>query len=50
MGHQPTLGEAAALVMAGAPQPWSIRKGAAWWLRSTDSGVVVVTVRTPDDV
>jgi phosphohistidine phosphatase len=50
VGHQPTLDEAAALVMAGAPQPWSIRKGAVWWLRSTDSGVVVVTVRTPDEV
>ena len=50
VGHQPTLGEAAALMMAGAPQPWSMRKGAVWWLRSTDSGVVLVTVRTPDDV
>jgi phosphohistidine phosphatase len=50
VGHQPTLGEAAAVVMAGEPQRWSIRKGAVWWLRSTDEGVHLVTVRSPDDV
>jgi phosphohistidine phosphatase len=50
VGHQPTLGEAAARVMAGAPQPWSMKKGALWWLRSGDDGVLLVTVRSPDDV
>jgi phosphohistidine phosphatase len=50
VGHQPTLGEAAALVMAGSPQRWSIRKGGVWWLRSSDTGVLLVTVRAPDDV
>lgn len=32
VGHQPTLGEAAARLLAGDEQPWSIRKGAVWWI------------------
>jgi phosphohistidine phosphatase len=31
VGHQPALGEAAALLMTGKPHYWSIKKGAAWW-------------------
>jgi len=31
VGHQPTLGQAAALIMSGKPLPWTIRKGAIWW-------------------
>ena len=50
VGHQPTLGEAAARVMTGVPQLWAIKKGAVWWLRSGDDGVQLVTVRSPDDV
>ena len=30
-GHQPALGEAAALLMTGKPHYWSIKKGAVWW-------------------
>lgn len=56
VGHQPTLGQLAAYLMAGpsaleAP-PWSIRKGALWWLRHRAregaADVTLVTVRTPD--
>jgi phosphohistidine phosphatase len=32
VGHQPTLGQVAGLLIAGAPQSWSIRKGNAWWI------------------
>ena len=32
VGHQPALGMAAALLIAGEPMPWSIKKGAIWWL------------------
>ena len=32
VGHQPTLGEAAALVLTGAKQGWSLKKGAIVWL------------------
>lgn len=31
VGHQPWLGELAALLMTGHPEYWSIKKGAVWW-------------------
>ncbi len=31
VGHQPTLGEVAALLMSGDPGQWTIRKGSIWW-------------------
>lgn len=33
VGHQPALGLTAAYLLAGIVQPWSVRKGAVWWLR-----------------
>jgi len=36
VGHQPTLGLAAAYLLSGQPQAWTIRKGAAWWLRARE--------------
>lgn len=35
VGHQPTLGQLAALLLCGQPQPWSVKKGAIWWLSAT---------------
>jgi phosphohistidine phosphatase len=32
IGHQPTLGAAAALALTGSEIHWSIKKGAIWWL------------------
>jgi phosphohistidine phosphatase len=32
VGHQPTLGQAAALLLSGTETDWSIKKGAIWWL------------------
>ncbi len=32
VGHQPTLGEAAALILSGIALPLSIKKGGIWWL------------------
>lgn len=32
VGHQPTLGQLAAQLMCGQPLPWSVKKGAIWWL------------------
>jgi phosphohistidine phosphatase len=40
VGHQPTLGEVASMVLAGEPADWTIRKGALWWIsyRERDAG------------
>jgi phosphohistidine phosphatase len=54
VGHQPTLGLLAAYLMAGTlpEQPWTVRKGAVWWLRHRErdgvAEVVLVSVRTPE--
>jgi len=44
VGHQPALGEAAAMLLTGKPLPWSIKKGAIWWFRrrARDGHVQVV--------
>ena len=31
VGHQPTLGQAAALLLSGTEANWSVKKGALWW-------------------
>lgn len=36
VGHQPTLGAAASLVLTGHALAWSVRKGALWWLSHRD--------------
>ena len=36
VGHQPTLGQVAALLMSGQLQDWEIKKAAAWWLVQRD--------------
>jgi phosphohistidine phosphatase len=51
VGHQPTLGLAAAYLVAGVAQPWTLRKGAVWWLRSRqrqEATVVLMAVRAPE--
>jgi len=36
VGHQPTLGLAAAYLLSGQPQGWPVRKGGVWWLRARE--------------
>jgi phosphohistidine phosphatase len=52
IGHQPILGMVAAQLLTGEAQPWTIKKGAVWWLRSRDregsSQVVLQAVQSPD--
>lgn len=36
VGHQPTLGLAAAYLVSGEAQAWAVRKGAVWWLRARE--------------
>lgn len=32
IGHQPTLGQVAALLLSGQPQDWQVKKANVWWL------------------
>ena len=52
VGHQPTLGRAAAVLLGGAEADWSVKKGAVWWFtrRVRDGGgqVVLRAVIGPD--
>jgi phosphohistidine phosphatase len=52
VGHQPTLGLVAALLLGEIGQSWVIKKGAVWWLRSrereTGHQVVLQAVQSPD--
>jgi phosphohistidine phosphatase len=54
VGHQPTLGRVAALLLAGEDREWSIPKGAIWWLtnreRKRGPPVAVRVVMVPDFV
>lgn len=52
VGHQPTLGEVAAWLLAGEERPWSVRKSGVWWLsnrvRDGVASVVLKVVNGPD--
>ena len=56
IGHQPTLGLAAAQLLSGQQQAWAIKKAAVWWLRhrqrdvnADGSGQVILqVVQGPD--
>jgi phosphohistidine phosphatase len=46
VGHQPTLGETAALVLSGEPVQWNMKKGAVWWFSHKEKdGSAVVNLR-----
>jgi phosphohistidine phosphatase len=52
VGHQPTLGRAAALLLTGDAADWSVRKGALWWftrrMRNGAEETVLRAVIAPD--
>jgi phosphohistidine phosphatase len=50
VGHQPTLGETAALLVTGRAQSWNLKKGAIWWFaqRGRDDATVLRAVIAPD--
>ena len=43
IGHQPTLGQVAAILIAGEKKEWSIRKGSAWWIAQRQRGDTTTT-------
>lgn len=46
VGHQPTFGRLAALLLAGAESDWSVKKGAVWWfVRRTREGQAQTILR-----
>ena len=52
VGHQPTLGQIAALLLSGAEDDWIIKKGAVWWLsnhtRQRETQTVLRSAISPD--
>lgn len=52
VGHQPTLGEAVAQLLAMKHGTCPVRKGAAWWIRNRErdghAQTMVVAVQSPD--
>jgi phosphohistidine phosphatase len=52
IGHQPTLGHVAALLMTGHEAEWSIKKSGIWWFQSRsrngDGQTVLKAVMSPD--
>lgn len=52
VGHQPTLGRVAALLLAGEEQDWSVKKGAIWWfsnrVRGGEPQTILRAVMAPD--
>jgi phosphohistidine phosphatase len=52
VGHQPTLGEVAALILSGKTPSWNIRKGAVWWFthknKNGDEEVFLHAAISPD--
>lgn len=38
VGHQPTLGQVAARLLAGTDSEWSVKKAAAWWFECRTRG------------
>ena len=54
VGHQPTLGLVASLLIAGQAMPWSVKKSGIWWLSHRVRGelpqVVLRAVTGPDFV
>lgn len=52
VGHQPTLGRLAALLLSGQEADWTIKKGALWWftnrVRGGETQTVLRAVVGPD--
>jgi phosphohistidine phosphatase len=52
IGHQPTLGLVASFLLTELPQPWTIKKGAVWWIRGRNredtAQVILQAVQSPD--
>lgn len=54
VGHQPWLGEVAALLMTGTAEYWSVKKGGVWWFsrreREGDYQTILRLVIAPEQL
>lgn len=53
VGHQPALGQMAALLLAGSEADWTIKKGALWWFTNrvrNDETQTVLRAVVPADL
>lgn len=54
VGHQPTLGQLAARLLAGQNHDWTVKKGGIWWFQGRERGgsaqMVLKTVLAPDQL
>ncbi len=52
IGHQPVLGQLAALLLSGSEAGWTIKKGAVWWftnrVRDGETQTVLRATMAPD--
>ena len=52
VGHQPTLGRVAALLLAGEEADWSVKKGGLWWctnrVRQEETQTILRAVVSPE--
>ena len=52
VGHQPTLGRVAALLLSGAESDWNMKKGSIWWFsnrtRQGETQTVLRVMLTPE--
>ncbi|OHC69846.1 MAG: histidine phosphatase family protein [Rhodocyclales bacterium RIFCSPLOWO2_02_FULL_63_24] len=52
IGHQPTLGRVAALLLGGEEADWTVKKGGVWWfasrMRNDEAQTVLRAVLNPD--
>ena len=44
VGHQPTLGRVAALLLAGEEADWAVKKGGVWWFAGRERDGATQTV------
>ena len=49
VGHQPTLGQVAALLLSGKADHWTVGKGNVWWLEG-DAGETWLRAVVPSDL
>jgi phosphohistidine phosphatase len=45
VGHQPTIGRVAALLLSGQEAEWSVKKAGIWWFQQRARGVDQIVLR-----